>query len=192
MGWSKIAVQVFHGTEEEALALLVGDNELSRLAVDLDGTLTSALQAIYEAQGDLRGTGWSPTELRDLTRETEEAIKKLQAPKVPEMDASLRLGEYHDYIVLLFHRWLDFAWALDHFGIKDVADNRPKRKKVVGVWRVIDGAQYRRRITEELATARGQGSMTSERAGAADAALESADDEEAESEEPAHGADADA
>ena len=150
LGWSKIAVQVFEGTDEEALALLVADNELARMAVDLDQALASALMTIRDTQGDLRGTGWNSSELQMLVAETEKAVERLKEPTISgELSPSLRLGEYHDYIVLLFHRWIDFAWALEHFCVRDVTDNRPMRVKQVGVGRVVDGAAYRRRIMAE-------------------------------------------
>jgi hypothetical protein len=65
-GLTEFPCVIFEGTDEEARALMVADNEQQRLAVDDEGQLTALLASIADSEIGVAVTGWNDDELASL------------------------------------------------------------------------------------------------------------------------------
>lgn len=65
-GHTEFPVVIFEGTDAEARALMVADNEQARLAEDDEGALNALLASIADSDVGLAVTGWSEDELEAL------------------------------------------------------------------------------------------------------------------------------
>ena len=77
------------------------------------------------------------------------AQKAREGVNEDKLNIGLVPGEEMQYVMLVFRRSLDWTAALDHFGIERVQDPLYSSTRVVGVGRVIDGAEYLRKLRSE-------------------------------------------
>jgi ParB-like chromosome segregation protein Spo0J len=76
--------------EEQALRLLVGDNETPRLALLQETQLASLLQGIQQSQGGLLGTGFDLASLDALITQQANAILRQETPQeFPQYDETI-------------------------------------------------------------------------------------------------------
>jgi len=85
---------------------------------------------------------------RDDEEGEEEAEDEFAAGDGPKEMALLPYESY-DYVMLMFKDQRDFMAAIDHFGLEKVRAPRFTGKKAIGFGRVIDGAEYLKKIREQ-------------------------------------------
>lgn|GEM_PF-6720236 len=130
-----VEIQKYSHRSEE-LRDLIADNRLAALAKDDDELLRKMLSELDET--DLELTSIDAADIEELLSREEE---------VAALPEAHELFEHYDYIVLFFKSELDLLAAHAHFGISHV--RKPRRKKNnVGIGRVIDGAEYLKRLAE--------------------------------------------
>ena len=86
-GWTEIQVVLAEKVDDDVRAILVGDNEIAKLATTDDAQLASLLQEIRAADGDLEGTGHDDDSLEQLLhdlREAEKGDKRKGSDDAPE------------------------------------------------------------------------------------------------------------
>ena len=91
-GLQQVPVFVFTGNEDQARKLLIGDNEVWRLAEDDDRKLTDLLKSLHESDEGLAGTGFDEMMLANLAFVTrpEQEVANFDAAKewigMPEVE----------------------------------------------------------------------------------------------------------
>lgn len=143
LGWTEIAANVVPMDDKTAEAFLIADNRTSELGSYDEDALGDLLRKIA-AEGNLRGTGYDGDDVDAFL----EGLEKSQGPKVPaEIPFATELLESHNYVVLYFDNDLDWAVAVERFGLETVkAQDSTETYERKGVGRVIRGADVLRMI----------------------------------------------
>lgn len=144
---------IIGGHQRFKACLELGFKDIPCVVLDIPKSKEKALNlALNKISGD-----WDKKKLEKLLKEieemdigftgfTDEEMKQLiddMEPDTPEYDIAPRIMEEYSYIVLFFRETLDFQVAADHFGLRiQKEDTRNK----IGLGKVVDGAEYIRRI----------------------------------------------
>jgi hypothetical protein len=129
-------------TDAEALALMVGDNEIAKMATPDEALLQSVLALMKESDPSLVGlsTGGQVSE-----QEITESMEKMAAQAASGYTISPELLERQDYVVFVFSSELDWRAVCDEFAIDSVVERPPEMIRAGiqaanrGTGRVLDG-----------------------------------------------------
>lgn len=129
--------------EKEAAANLAAN----KWGAEWDNNLMATVLDDAKAGGfDLALVGFTESELADLAP-SDDTVEVSEEAEVPFTRA---MGERNSYIVLVFKTELDWVSAISHFKLSKVASKRRNGKKwLMGVGRVLDGAEYLTSLQEQ-------------------------------------------
>ena len=126
--------------ENEEIEFILADNRLPELSKIDKAQRTDLLIELANAKRDIRTIGFDRHEL-----EKKDGV----LGDNPEVEFSQILGEANNYVVLKFENEIDWEAAKTHFKLKPVVSKRANGKPwSKGIGRVIDGAEYLKRIKQ--------------------------------------------
>lgn len=88
--------------EEEAIRLLVGDNETARLAIMQEQRLAGLLEQLAASPGGLLGTGFDPEALAALVEHSKDLLSQIE---FPEYDETIEQEVEYLECPACHHRW---------------------------------------------------------------------------------------
>lgn len=143
LNWTEIKVIIKDLTGSEATAFSLADNRTSELG-KWDKDLNKTLAALQKEGLNIKTIGFDEKDFKyddlELKKPDEEVHGDIQFSKY--------LGEMNNYIVLLFNHEIDWLQAKTHFNITPKANTYNDGSiQSIGTGRVIDGAEYLKRIT---------------------------------------------
>ena len=174
LGWlqpllyNKTTGRLIDGHLRRQEAIESGATEVPVLVVELDERSERAALASIDsitAQAEVNQTEYSHL-LRSLTEGEDDLVRALagednsladllgsDAPATtdekPDVNAvHLVPGEQYHYVMLLFRTDLDWLSAIEHFGIDEPAVDLFHNSRVVGRTRVVDGAEYLKKVLQ--------------------------------------------
>lgn len=145
LGWTEIKIVRSDLSGSMATAFAIADNRTTDLST-FDQT------ALAIQIGSLKGDGFDLGDLgfdHDDVMELELLIGELggDSDKDKKDDAEVKfsehIGESNNYVLLLFKKDIDWLQAVDHFQVQQRKEVRTGR---IGLGRILDGADYLRRI----------------------------------------------
>ena len=141
-GYQKVPVAVVDVSDEDEAAALASLDTITTMATPDDDILEDLLK---EVDDDFAA-------ILDLVAKDDEAMDEVLKPEKdsksmlePDVKTALVPGEEYNYVMILFRSTLDWLSAQEHFQLEEVED--PFSGKV-GLARVIDGAEYLKRVAE--------------------------------------------
>jgi hypothetical protein len=144
MKWTKIKAirQDLKGSEATAFSL--ADNRTSELG-EWNKDLNKTLAALQKDGFNLEAIGFNDN---DWEQPNDLEPNKPEEEVHGEIQFSKFIGESNNYIVLLFNHEIDWLQAETHFNISSKANTFQDGKvQSIGTGRIVDGAEYLRRMT---------------------------------------------
>ena len=142
-GATRVPVLVVDLDEKAERAALASIDQITIQADVNQAEYAHLLRSLSEGEEDLvKALAGLDESLLDLFPQAENGEQE-----TPEASAvHLVPGEQYNYVMLLFRNDLDWLSAIDHFGIDEPAKDLFHNSNVVGRTRVVDGAEYLRKI----------------------------------------------
>lgn len=129
-----------YATEAEEIADLIGDNKISEFSI-IDEDAATALIDSLDVAFDMKLAGFDIFAGGGGDPGADDGRQKK-----PEVEFSNEILLEHNYVVLYFDNPMDWAVAMDKFGLKRVRDLLPRKGQPTGIGRVLKGASWLDRI----------------------------------------------
>ena len=142
-GEGMVPVLVVDIDEDAELAALAAIDRITGMAEVNEAEYASLLRSLFDFDDDL-------LDALSLKDESFDDVSEDPSPDRSDVNAvHLVPGEQYNYVMLLFRNDLDWLSAIDHFGIDEPAKDLFHNSKVVGRTRVVDGAEYLRKVLKD-------------------------------------------
>ena len=141
-GVQEVPVIVVDLDEQQEAAALASVDGITGLA-NVDESAYQELLASLDGMDDL------VLELQERQQQSLEEVRRAAANERETTAVHLVPGEQYNYVVLLFRNDIDWLAAIEHFRINEPAVDLFHGSKVVGRTRVVEGADYMRRVLED-------------------------------------------
>ena len=121
---------------------LIADNKIAELSHVDDELVKYLMESLDQAENfNVELAGYDPGEVLEEIGKQDE---KRQPP--PEVEFSREIILTHNYVVLYFDNDFDWQVAIDKFGLQKVKDLIPRKGQPTGIGRVLNGAEWVKRI----------------------------------------------
>ena len=138
-----VPVLVVDIDEDAELAALAAIDRITGMAEVNGAEYASLLRSLFDFDDDL-------LDALSLKDESFDDVSEDSSPDRSDVNAvHLVPGEQYNYVMLLFRNDLDWLSAIEHFGIDEPGKDLFHNSKVVGRTRVVDGAEYLRKILKD-------------------------------------------